>query len=128
MKRSLVPFLLSAAALTAVSMPAAAEDPAKGEQVFKRCVVCHAVGEDAKNKVGPVLNGIVDAEIASVEGYTYSKAFLAKKEEGFIWTEEALDEYLAKPSKLIKGTKMAFAGLPKEDDRENVIAYLKTFE
>jgi cytochrome c2 len=116
------------AALAGFTLPAAADDVAAGERVFKRCMACHAVGEGAKNRVGPYLNGIVDNEIASVEGYSYSKAFLEKKEEGFVWTEEALDHYLLKPNAAIKGTKMAFAGLPKAEDRANVIAYLKTFE
>lgn len=121
----LIPLTLAAIAAS----PAAADgDAEKGERVFKRCVVCHAVGEDAKNKVGPILNGIVDNEIAMVEGFNYSDAFMAKKAEGFVWTEETLDEYLKKPAALIKGTKMAFPGLPKEGDREDVIAYLKTFE
>lgn len=124
-----VSILVSLGVLAAFSMPAAAEgDAEKGEQVFKRCVACHMVGEDAKNRVGPSLNGVIDEEIASVEDYQYSKAFLRKKEEGLVWTKETLDEYLLKPAKMIKGTKMAFAGLPKEDDREDVIAYLATFE
>lgn len=120
--------ILSLGALVALTLPAAAQDAAKGEQVFKRCMACHAVGEGAKNRVGPHLNGIVDNEIASIEGYNYSKAFMEKKEEGFVWTEEALDEYLIRPNQAIKGTKMAFAGLRNEEDRANVIAYLKTFE
>ena len=103
-------------------------DPAKGKKVFRKCKACHTVGDKAKNKIGPMLNGIIDNEIASVEGFKYSKAFLAKKEEGFVWTVEVLDTYLAKPRKLIKGSKMSFAGLRKEKDRANVIAYLQTFE
>lgn len=109
--------------------PALADgDPAKGKKVFRKCKACHTVGDKARNKIGPILNGIVDNEIASVEGFKYSKAFLAKKEEGFVWTVEVLDTYLAKPRKLIKGSKMSFAGLRKEKDRANVIAYLQSFE
>lgn len=102
--------------------------PAKGKKVFRKCKACHTVGDKARNKIGPILNGIIDNEIASVEGFKYSKAFLAKKEEGFVWTVEVLDTYLAKPRKLIKGSKMSFAGLRKEKDRADVIAYLQTFE
>ena len=101
---------------------------AAGEKVFKKCKACHAVGEGAKNKVGPMLNGIVDNEIASVDGFKYSKAFLAKKAEGLVWTVDVLDSYLTKPKKFIPGTKMSYAGLKKEGDRENIIAYLMTFE
>ena len=103
-------------------------DAAAGEKVFRKCKACHAVGDGAKNKVGPMLNGIVDVEIASVEDFKYSKAFLAKKAEGLVWTEEVLDTYLTKPKNFIPGSKMSYAGLKKEGDRANVIAYLKTFE
>ncbi len=120
---------LTALALTGMAGAALAEgDAAAGEKVFKKCKACHMVGDSAKNKVGPLLNGIVGNEIASVDGFKYSKAFLAKKDEGLIWTEEVLDAYLTKPKKYIKGTKMSFAGLKKEGDRANVIAYLMTFE
>lgn len=118
------------AALVAVfASPAFADgDLAKGKKVFNKCKACHAVGEGAKNKVGPPLNGIVGAEIAAVEGFKYSKAFLAKKEEGFVWSEVELDAYLTKPKKHTPGTKMSFAGLRKEADRINVIAYMKSFQ
>ncbi len=103
-------------------------DAAAGEKVFRKCKACHQVGDGAKNRVGPMLNGIIDNEIASIEGFKYSKAFLAKKDEGLVWTEEVLDAYLTKPKKHIKGTKMSFAGLKKEADRADMIAYLMTFE
>jgi cytochrome c len=120
---------MTALALTGMAGTALAEgDPAKGEKVFKKCKACHQVGDGAKNRVGPVLNGIVGNEIASVEDFKYSKAFLAKKAEGLVWTDEVLDTYLTKPKKFIPGTKMSYAGLKKEGDRANVIAYLKTFE
>ncbi|NIA69708.1 cytochrome c family protein [Pelagibius litoralis] len=122
--------ILALAGLAAcLSSPALAEgDPAKGEKVFRKCKACHTVGEDAKNKVGPHLNGIIDAEIASVEGFKYSKAFLAKKTEGLVWSEAEIDAYLTKPKKHLPGTKMSFAGLRKEQDRADVIAYLKNFD
>ena len=120
---------LTALALTGMAGSALAEgDAAAGEKVFRKCKACHQIGDGAKNKIGPILNGIVGNEIASVEGFKYSKAFLAKKDEGLVWTEEVLDAYLTKPRKYIKGTKMSFAGLKKEGDRANVIAYLMTFE
>ena len=120
---------LTALALTGMAGSALAEgDAAAGEKIFKKCRACHKVGDDAKNGVGPMLNGIVGNEIASVDGFKYSKAFMAKKDEGLVWTEEVLDAYLTKPKKYIKGTKMTFAGLKKEADRANVIAYLLTFE
>ena len=120
---------LTALALTGIAGSALAEgDAAAGEKVFKKCKACHQVGDGAKNRVGPMLNGIVGNEIASVDGFKYSKAFKAKKDEGLVWTEEELDAFLTKPKKYLKGTKMSFAGLKKEEQRADVIAYLKTFE
>ena len=121
--------VLTVLAVTGFAGAAFAEgDAAAGEKVFKKCKACHAIGEGAKNKVGPMLNGIVDNDIASVDGFKYSKAFVAKKAEGLVWTEEALDAYLTKPKKFIPGTKMSFAGLKKEKQRSDVISYLMTFE
>lgn len=117
------------AVLAATAAPAFAQgDPEEGEKVFRKCKACHMVGDNAKNRVGPVLNGIVDNEIASVEGFNYSDAFLEKKEEGLVWTEENLDVYLEDPREYIPGTRMVFAGLRDEEDRQDVIAYLKQFE
>lgn len=120
-------FLPIVAILASVSFAQAEGDAKAGEKVFKKCKACHAVGEKAKNKVGPLLNNIVGNEGGVVEGFKYSKALLAKKEEGLVWDEESLDAYLTKPKAFIPKGKMAFAGLKKEKDRENVIAYLKTF-
>ncbi len=120
---------MTALALTGMAGSALAEgDAAAGEKVFRKCKACHQVGDGAKNRVGPILNGIVGNEIASADGFKYSKAFMAKKEEGMIWTEEALDAFLTKPKKFIPKTKMSYAGLKKEQQRVDVIAYLMTFE
>ncbi|RYH10711.1 c-type cytochrome [Tropicimonas sp. IMCC6043] len=106
----------------------AAPDPAlvaAGEAVFKKCKACHMVGDGAKNRVGPALNGVVGRTAGSAEGFKYSKPMLAAGEEGLVWDEAALHEYLADPKGYIKGNKMAFAGLKKPDDVDAVIAYLK---
>ena len=110
--------------------PAMAQGDAEaGETVFNRqCRACHQVGEGARNTAGPALTGVLDREIASTEGFRYSPAFTAKKEEGFVWTEEALTEYLANPRAYIPGNRMAFAGLRSDEDIANMIAYLATFE
>jgi len=118
-----------AIALAALAVPAFADgDRKKGEKVFNKCKTCHMVGDNAKNRIGPMLNGIVGAEIAAVDGFKYSDVFLAKKTEGLVWTEENLDAYLNKPADLVPGTKMTFNGLRKEDERKDVIAYLKGFK
>ncbi len=119
---------VAAAMFIASSFAAFAEgDVTKGKKVFNKCKACHAVGPDAKNKVGPTLNGIIDAGWGQVEGYKYSKALLAGKDEGRVWDVETLEAYLIKPKEVIPKGKMAFAGLKKEDDRANIIAYLAVF-
>lgn len=100
---------------------------AAGEKVFKKCSACHKVGDGAKNAVGPTLNNVVGHPAAKVEGFKYSKTLLSMGEDGLIWNEDALNEFLASPKAYAKGTKMAFAGLKSEDDRAAVIAYLSTF-
>ena len=123
---SVVKTVVASLALAVLATTALADgDVAAGEKVFRKCKACHAVGDGAKNKVGPHLNGIVDNEIASVEGFKYSAVFLEKKGEGFVWTVEELHAYLEKPRKYMPGNKMSFAGLKKEKDRADVIAYLK---
>ncbi|MFD1695348.1 c-type cytochrome [Roseibium aestuarii] len=123
--------LFAAAAVIGLALTASAHadgDAAKGEKVFKKCAACHAVGEGAKNKVGPVLNGVIGRHAAAIEDFKYSKAMVDKGAEGLVWDEATLATYLEKPKDLVPGTKMAFAGLKKEDEREDVIAYLKQFQ
>ncbi len=106
--------------------PAQADgDAAKGEQVFKKCMACHTVN-DKTNKVGPHLVGIVGRPVASVEDYKYSDDMKAYGAAGAVWDEAALQAYLEKPKAVVAKTKMAFAGLNKEDERADLIAFLKT--
>jgi len=109
---------------------AAVLDPelvAQGEKTFKKCKACHQVGEGAKSKTGPILNGIVGAPAGYAEGFRYSKAMKAAAEGGLVWDEAELAAFLAKPKKYMKGTKMSFAGLKKDSDIEAVIAYLQSY-
>ena len=100
-------------------------DAAAGAKVFKKCKSCHIVGAGAKNRVGPHLNNIIGRSVGTVDGFKYSKGLKAFAAENPIWTESLLDAYLLNPRSVIKGGRMAFAGLRKEKDRHNVIAYLK---
>ena len=96
-------------------------DIALGEKVFKKCAACHSIVKGGKNNIGPALYNVVGRKTGAVTDYKYSKALASFNKE---WTFEELNGYLIKPSKWIKGTKMAFAGLRKEKDRASVIKYL----
>ncbi len=100
-------------------------DATKGAKVFRKCKACHAVGEDAKNKVGPMLNGIVGAPAGQVADFKYSANLKELAEGGLTWDEATLTAYLTKPKEVIPSGSMAFAGLRKEQDVADVIAFLK---
>ncbi|APH71764.1 c-type cytochrome [Aquibium oceanicum] len=120
--------IAAAAILAAVIIaPAQAQDAAAGEKVFNRCKACHAVGEGAKHKVGPHLNDVFGRTAGTAEGYKYSKSMVEAGAGGLAWSHETLSEYLASPRSYVKGTKMAFAGLKKDEEIADVIAYLETF-
>ena len=126
---------LSAAVLVIGSTFAFAEgDAEKGKKVFRKCKACHMVGDKAKNRVGPILNNVMGRAAGAGEGFKYSPAMIAAGTDGvewsggpLTWTDEAMATYLKSPKKSIPKNKMAFAGLKKDADVENVIAYLKTF-
>jgi cytochrome c len=99
-----------------------------GADVFKKCRACHDVGPSAKNKVGPLLNGIIGRKAGTIEGFSYSEANKKAGAGGLEWTEQIMFDYLEKPLSYMPGTKMAFAGLKDPQDRKDVVAYLKQFK
>ncbi|CAK7204396.1 iso-1-cytochrome c [Sporothrix eucalyptigena] len=104
-------------------MPLAKGDSKKGAGLFKtRCAQCHTVEADGGNKVGPALHGLFGRKTGSVDGYAYTDA---NKQKGITWNDETLFAYLENPKKYIPGTKMAFGGLKKDKDRNDLITYLK---
>jgi cytochrome c len=117
---------LAALAAAAVMMTGAAraQDVAAGEQSFKKCLPCHSIGEGAKNKVGPELNGIDGRHSGSAPGYSYSEA---NKKSGITWTKETFLEYIKDPRAKIPGTKMIFPGIKNEKEAESLWAYLSQF-
>jgi cytochrome c len=115
---------LAVAALVALCGSAVAQDIAAGETSFKKCLPCHAIGEGAKNKVGPELNGLDGRHSGSVEGYNYTDA---NKKSGITWDEATFKEYIQNPRGKIPGTKMTFAGIKNEKEIANLWAYLKQF-
>ncbi|WP_273509332.1 c-type cytochrome [Planktotalea frisia] len=119
--------LLFTGVLAAIGPAAFADgDVIKGEKVFRKCKACHAVGEGAKTKTGPVLNGIMGASAGRDMEFSYSVALTDAADEGLVWNEEQLTAFLTKPRDFLKGTKMSFSGLRKPADVANLIAYLAT--
>jgi cytochrome c len=131
---------VTAIACFAAASPAIAADAAKGEMVSKKCMLCHRIGPDATNLIGPVLTGVVGRKAGTYPGYNYSPLMKAAGENGLLWTEDDIKSYLPDPGAFLKkfladkgkadlatgATKMLFK-LPNEQEREDVIAYIKTF-
>ena len=115
---------IAMAAMSVSSMAYADGDPVLGKSVFNKCAVCHTI-DPAKKGVGPTLFGVVGRQSATVEGYSSSTAMKAANKT---WDAATLDVYLTDPKAMVPGTKMTFAGLPKPEDRANVIAYLATIK
>lgn len=133
---------LAATLALAVSLPglAQAQDAAAGEQIFKKCMACHRIGEGAKNLIGPALTGVVGRTAGTAEGFSYSPLNKSAGEAGLVWTADNIIAYLPDPNAFLKGfleskgqadkatgsTKMTFK-LASDDERKNVVAYLQTF-
>ena len=103
-----------------------AQDAAAGEKVFAKCKACHVADTD-QNKIGPSLKGLFGRTAGTHEGFKYSKAMIDAGAAGLVWDEAKLKEYLHSPKAMVKGTKMAFAGLKDDTDIVNLEAYLKQF-
>ena len=99
-------------------------DVGMGEKVFTKCRSCHQIGEGAHTAVGPELNGLIGRHAGSLPGYNYSEAM---KTSGLVWDEATFKDYIRDPKAKVPGTKMAFAGLSRQSDIDNVTAYLKSF-
>ena len=110
--------------VTATASAAMAQDVAAGKSSFNKCLACHAIGEGAKNKVGPELNGLNGRKSGTAPDYNYSDA---NKNSGITWDEAQFKEYITNPRTKIPGTKMVFAGISSENERSNLWAYLKQF-
>lgn len=133
-------FAFVAAAIVFSSSAAFAQDAAKGEQIFKQCMTCHRIGPDAKNLVGPVLTGVIGRQSGTAPGFAYSALNKAAGENGLVWSDELIMQYLPDPNAFLKkfltdkgkadlatgSTKMAFK-LTDEQQRKDVIAYINKF-
>ena len=129
-----------AATIAFSSNAASAQDAAKGEQIFKQCMTCHRIGPDAKNLVGPVLTGVIGRQSGTAPGFAYSALNKAAGENGLVWSDDLIFQYLPDPNAFLKkfltdkgkpdlatgSTKMAFK-LTDEQQRKDVIAYINKF-
>jgi len=116
--------LIAFAALGAATVAAPAQDLAAGATSFKKCVSCHDLGETAKNKVGPLLNGLEGRKSGTIAGYNYSDA---NKNSGITWNEATFLEYIKDPKAKIPNTKMVFAGIKNETEAKNLWAHLNQY-
>jgi cytochrome c len=110
---------------SAAAGQAQAQDAAAGEKVFAVCKACHQIGENAKNGVGPELNGVIGRSAGSAPGYNYSAA---NKNSGLTWDETTFREYIKDPKAKVPGTKMVYAGLKDEKKVSDLIAFLSQFD
>jgi cytochrome c len=118
--------LVMAALVVAASGGAAtAQDVAKGETSFKKCLPCHSVGPGARNKIGPVLNGLDGRKAGTVPAFSYSEA---NKNSGLVWNDEVFSDYIKDPRAKMPGTKMIFAGVRNENEIKDLWAYIKQFD
>ena len=124
MKTSTLSALVVVTALTAAS-GALAQDAAAGKTSFNKCLACHAIGEGAKNKVGPELNGLDGRHSGTAPGYNYTDA---NKNSGITWNKDQFLEYIKDPKAKIPGTKMVFAGIKNETEANNLWAYVSSFD
>jgi cytochrome c len=120
--------LFLALALAGIASTAQAGNPAAGEQAFKVCTACHAVGPNATNKVGPELNGVVGRKWGAAPNFSYSADIANGGTAGKVWDEATLSAYLENPKHVAPNGKMPFAGLKDATKRDDVIAYLKQFD
>lgn len=117
--------LVAAVGLVVSTGAALAQDVAAGETSFRKCAPCHSIGPDATNKVGPVLNGLNGRPAGSVEGFNYSDA---NKGSGITWGEAVFKEYVTDPRGKVPGTKMVFAGIKSEKERNDLWSYVSQFD
>ncbi len=124
MKTPILGTLVVVTSLMAVS-GALAQDVTAGKSSFNKCMACHAIGEGAKNKVGPELNGLEGRKSGTTAGYSYSEA---NKNSGITWSKDVVLEYIKEPKAKIPGTKMVFAGIKNEKEAGDLWAFLAQYD
>ena len=117
--------VIAAATLVAATGLANAQDLAAGEQSFRKCLPCHAVGDDARHKIGPILNGLEGRKSGTIDGYSYSEA---NKKAEITWGDATFKDYIQNPMAKMPGTKMAFAGIRNDKEIADLWGYLAQFK
>ena len=117
--------IILAAALVISTGAACAQDVAAGENSFKKCAICHSIGEGATNKIGPELNGLDGRKSGTVADFSYSDS---NKNSGIVWNEASFKEYIKDPKAKIPDTKMIFAGIKNDKEVDDLWSYLKQFD
>jgi cytochrome c len=118
-------FVVAAAVTVACAGSALAQDVAKGEASFHKCLPCHSIGPDAENKIGPELNGLDGRHSGTVANFSYSDA---NKNSGIVWSDATFKEYIKSPQAMVPGTKMIFAGISNPQEIDDLWAYVKQFD
>jgi cytochrome c len=127
-KAALLGLACAATALLIAPAGSDAADAEAGKAAFAKCGICHQIGPNAQALVGPPLTGVVGRKAGSVAGFAYSPGMKKLGDDGYVWTEEHIDSWIANPKALLPASTMAlaFQGIPDADERANIIAYLKT--
>jgi cytochrome c len=118
-----ISLMLFGIAVLAAATPATAQDATAGAVVFKRCAICHSSDPAKGPKIGPALNNVVGRKAGKASGFAYSPAFA---KSSIVWTTDKLDAFIERPSKVVPGNRMAFAGVADAKQRADLIAFLKT--
>ena len=119
--------ILWAACVAGTAMAEAGGDPERGATLWRQCSGCHQVGEGAKDRVGPHLNGIFDRAAGQAEGYRYSNGMQRAAAGGLVWDYDTLDAFVENPRTLVSQTRMSFRGMKEQQDRDDLLAYLRGF-
>ncbi len=117
--------IITTALIASSFVPSMAQDAQKGKTVFNVCLVCHAIGSSAQNKIGPELNGLDGRKAGTVSNFAYSDA---NKNSGIVWNEATFEDYIKNPAAKVPGTKMVFPGIKNESQVKDLWAYIRQFD
>lgn len=128
MRNAIAPLMVGVFfSVTGATAFADSEAVEQGAKLFSQCKGCHQIGEGARDRVGPHLNGIFGRDVAAHEDFAYSKAMKRAGADGMVWDREHLDAYLENPKALVSGTRMSYRGMKDAGERDALLAYLRAY-